>query len=299
MHDAPRERPPASFAVLYVHGWTDYFFNREMAEAFTALGGEFYAVDMHASGRSLRPHQDPGYVSELEAYFPDLDAATAFITTTHPGMPIVVLAHSQGGLTVPLWAAERAARAENNGADDGSAPHGLILNGPWLEQAWSRLTRPLLTPIGEVWGRVMPRARIPIKSPRLYERVISTEHGGEFPINDEWRPDTAAPAQLGWARAVLRAQNRLARGLGLTIPTLAITSHASLVRSVWREEMRNVDIVTDVSATWRQVPRLGRNFEIVKVRGALHDVLLSEGSARERAYSEIGLWLSRHGFTDR
>jgi len=283
VHDAPAERARASFAVLYVHGWTDYFFNREMAEFFTAVGGEFYAVDMHGSGRSLRPHQDPGYVADLREYFPDLDAAAAFIRVEHPELPLVILAHSQGGLTAALWARERASE-------------GLILNAPWLDLPHSPAARVLLTPATEVWGRIAPRAAIPVASPRLYEQIVSAEFGGEWPINDEWRPDTRAPSRLGWARAVVRAQNELSRGLGLKIPTLTLTSHASLISTRWREEMRRQDIITDVERTWRRVPLLGTNFEIIKVRGAVHDVLLSEPDVRAQAYDEIREWLTRHRF---
>lgn len=284
VHDAPESRPEALFALLYVHGWTDYFFNREMAEFFTAVGGEFYAVDMHGSGRSLRSHQDPGYVSDLREYFPDLDAAAAFIRGKHPALPLIVLAHSQGGLTSALWTKGRAA------AD------GLILNAPWLDLPHSPAARALLTPLVELSGRIAPRAAIPVASPRLYEQIVSAEFGGEWPINDEWRPDTRAPSRLGWARAVVRAQNELSRGLDLKVPTLTLTSHASLVSTRWREEMRRLDIITDVERTWRRVPLLGTNFEIIKVRGAVHDVLLSEPPVRARAYDEIRQWLTRHCF---
>lgn len=283
VHDAPGDRAPASVAVLYVHGWTDYFFNREMAEFFTAVGAEFYALDMHGSGRSLRPHQVPGYVADLREYFPDLDAAAAFIRAEHPELPLVILAHSQGGLTAALWARERASE-------------GLILNAPWLDLPHSPAARALLTPAAEVWGWIAPRAMVPIPSPRLYEQVISADFGGEWRINDEWRPDPRAPSRPGWARAILRAQNELSQGLGLTLPTLTITSHASLISTRWREEMRHLDIVTDVRRTWRRVPLLGTNFEIIKVRGAVHDVLLSEPGVRARAYQEIREWLARYRF---
>src|ERR1700719_3652757 len=36
----------AGRAVLAVHGYTDYFFNTELADAFTARGFAFYALDL-------------------------------------------------------------------------------------------------------------------------------------------------------------------------------------------------------------------------------------------------------------
>ncbi|MBP7974971.1 MAG: alpha/beta hydrolase, partial [Acinetobacter sp.] len=44
-------------AVLYVHGFADYFFQKEMAEQFNQHGYDFYALDLRKYGRSKLPHQ--------------------------------------------------------------------------------------------------------------------------------------------------------------------------------------------------------------------------------------------------
>ena len=294
VHDAQTAGRPRAFAVVYVHGWTDYFFNRELSDFWAEAGGAFYALDLHGSGRSLRAHQTPAFVTDLREYFPDIDAAVDFIRTTHPDLPLLLLAHSQGGLTAALWASTRRnARAPAGG---GPLVDGLILNAPWLDQPLSPAVRRALGPVAETWGRLRPHGTIPIPSPRLYERVISAEFGGEWHINENWRPDRTAPAKPGWARAVLRAQNAVSRGLGLTLPILTLTSHASLISPAWNEQMRYRDIIIDVEQTWRQVPKLGRNFELIKVRDAVHDVFLSAPHIRRRAYDEVADWLARWRF---
>lgn len=286
VHHHPPTRPPARFAVLYVHGWSDYFYNLEQAEFFTSHGGEFYAVDMHGVGRSLRPHQIAGYVPDLREYFFDLDAAVETIRSNHPDLPLVLLAHSQGALSTALWLREQ-----------GSAD-AWILNSPWLDQPFSPLVRTALTPVANLWGAYRPRGPIPISSPQLYERTISQTYGAEWPINDQWRVDPNRPARPGWARAILQAQNEIARGLNLTVPILVLTSDASLIRPWWSEEMRHVDVITDVRRTWHALPRLGRNYTLLKVRGAVHDVFLSPPAVRERAYRGLEEWLARLGLTD-
>src|SRR3970040_2254738 len=52
-------------AVLYVHGFVDYFFQRHMAERFVAEGCAFYALDLRKHGRALRPHQHPNFRKSL------------------------------------------------------------------------------------------------------------------------------------------------------------------------------------------------------------------------------------------
>ncbi|GAA3180448.1 hypothetical protein GCM10020255_074200 [Rhodococcus baikonurensis] len=39
-------------AVLYVHGFTDYFFQKHLAEHFAEQGYAFFALDLRKCGRS-------------------------------------------------------------------------------------------------------------------------------------------------------------------------------------------------------------------------------------------------------
>ena len=56
------EATTARHAVVALHGYTDYFFNTELAEHFNARGFVFYALDLHKCGRSgvtVRPPTSP------------------------------------------------------------------------------------------------------------------------------------------------------------------------------------------------------------------------------------------------
>ena len=70
---------PTNKAVLYVHGFNDYFFQSEMGELFNGQGINFYAVDLRRYGRSLRPWQYPFNVRDFKEYFEDIDAALRII----------------------------------------------------------------------------------------------------------------------------------------------------------------------------------------------------------------------------
>ena len=63
--------------MLYVHGWSDYFFNPELAEFWSDAGARFFALDLRKYGRSLRPGQTPGYITNLADYDADIEAALA------------------------------------------------------------------------------------------------------------------------------------------------------------------------------------------------------------------------------
>ena len=60
-----------------MHGWNDYFFQTHLADAFADLGFDFYALDLRRYGRSLRLGQLRGFITDLDDYGPELDAAAA------------------------------------------------------------------------------------------------------------------------------------------------------------------------------------------------------------------------------
>src|SRR5512134_4183734 len=93
--DAPRG------AVLYVHGFIDYFFQRHLAERFAMEGYAFHALDLRKHGRSLRPHQHPNFCKNLAEYYPDISRSIDVI-----GERVLLAGHSTGGLITALYAQE-------------------------------------------------------------------------------------------------------------------------------------------------------------------------------------------------
>ena len=98
-------------AVLYLHGWADYFLQAELAKCVGAHGLHFYALDLRKFGRSLRSWQTPGYTTDLGVYDEDIAAAMAAIkadvalrTGVAADPAVHMLAHSLGGLIGALWA---------------------------------------------------------------------------------------------------------------------------------------------------------------------------------------------------
>ena len=119
-------RPLHDVDVLYVHGWSDYFFQRSLAKYWTDRGADFYALDLRKYGRSLAPGQTPGYITDLETYAEDIAAALAAMNRPLDGLRkerrLVLVGHSTGGLTLSLWASTHPGVAA-----------AVILNSPWLE----------------------------------------------------------------------------------------------------------------------------------------------------------------------
>jgi alpha-beta hydrolase superfamily lysophospholipase len=195
------------------------------------------------------------------------------------------MAHSTGGLTASLWADRHP-----------GALSALILNSPWLELQGSTLVRVLSVPVVDHLARVQPKALMPGVDPGFYARSLDAASGGEWTYEERWRPKHSMPTRPGWLRAILAGHAKVAAGLAIDVPILVLTSARTLISPVWSEEMRASDIVLDVEVLGRRALQLGPVVTVVRIEGALHDVILSAPPARERAYTEIRRWA--HAYVD-
>lgn len=274
-------------ALLYVHGWNDYFFQVPLAEYWHRQGAAFYALDLRKYGRSLRPHQTPNYVDDLAEYDEELDAAVAVIRDElGEHARLMVMGHSTGGLVAPLWATRRPGTLS-----------GLVLNTPWLELTGSTVLRTLSMPVVQTLARTQPKAPVITSDPGFYRRTISAAHGGEWTYDDAWRPTPYFPIRPGWLEAVLTGHAHVARGLDLPFPVLVATSARSALYARWRESMREADSVLDVDLLARRAVLLGPVVTVVRIEGGLHDLTLSRAPARERFYTEVTRWVAAYGWS--
>ena len=66
-------------AVLWIHGMSDYFFQKHVAERYHAEGYAFYAIDLRKCGRAHQPGQTWHGCSDLTNYFEDLNLSLIHI----------------------------------------------------------------------------------------------------------------------------------------------------------------------------------------------------------------------------
>ncbi len=269
------------FDVLYVHGWSDYFFQHELAEFWTNQGAAFHALDLRKYGRSLRPHQTPGYIDTLDTYDEDIAAALA-VMRAKTRRPLVLMGHSTGGLTLSLWAARNPGETV-----------GLVLNSPWLEFQMGMAARAFLEPMVDLAKRVLPLTQYPQFDLGFYSRTISNRFEGEWDINPDWKPDRGFRGTRGWLSAIFTGQAQVSEGLGLTVPVLVLLSQRSVLQALWSPDMARADTALDVEAVSKSAVELGSDVTIRRFDGALHDVVLSAPDVRRQVWDAIETWLPR------
>ena len=285
-HHPAGEPPVTARAVLYLHGWNDYFFQAPTAQFWHRLGVAFYALDLRKYGRSLRPEQSPGYIDDLAEYDAEIDLALARIRADLPHARVMLHAHSTGGLIAALWAHRHP-----------GVTRGLVLNSPWLELAGATFARTLAAPLSTGLARTQPRVALPNIDPGHNARGVLKRLGGEWEYDEAWRPNPMFPVRPGWAQAILTGHALVARGLDVREPVLTLVSDRSLFLPRWREDLREADSVLDVEQIARRSIHLGRVTTLVRIPGGQHDLSLSALPARTRYYQEIVRWVTAYGWS--
>jgi alpha-beta hydrolase superfamily lysophospholipase len=265
-------------AILYVHGWNDYFFQTHLADHLSDLGYDFYALDLRRYGRSLRVGHLRGFITDLDDYGVELGASADVIAENHD--QLILMGHSTGGLITALWASMHSERID-----------GLILNSPWLDLQGLAMVRALGKPVIDALGSSLPTTIIRLPELGFYPRALHASLGGEWDYDLELKTIPSAPIRVGWLRAILLGHQRVAAGLQIDVPILVLASAASEFARRWHEGLRIVDTVLDVEQIATRATRLGRCVTIVRIDQGLHDVILSAPHVRKMALDEMARWL--------
>lgn len=265
-------------AVLYLHGFTDYFFQDHLAEHYVQRGIDFYALDLRKYGRSLLPHQTRGLIRSVTEYFAEIDEAVRIIRRDHD--ELTVNAHSTGGLVAALW----ADRVRGRGL-----VQGLVLNSPFFDlnvPTPLRLAADLLkTPLSYTkWV-------LPLPSSDVYGRTLHRSHGGEWDYDLELKPLGGFSVHAMWLAAIRRAQRRLHAGLSVDVPVLVLASANGLRVRDFVPEARSADIVLDPRHIARWSTSVGPHVTCVRIQDGVHDLVLSAEPVRKQVFAEMDRWM--------
>ena len=281
---------PSSSVVLAVHGYTDYFFNTELADHFAARGWRFYGLDSRRCGRSWREGQTPHFTTDLTHYDRELEGALAIIGAENPAARVLVYGHSTGGLVVSLW----LDRVRSRGDTAALKIAGLVLNSPFLDLNGPAIlrTRATSTAIGAA-SRVRATRVVRGAGSGGYGLTLHRAYHGEFDYNLTWKPIGGFPITVGWIHAIRRGQARLHRGLDVGVPNLVLRSDHSVAETAETQLLQRGDAVLDVAHIARWAGCLGNRTTSVPVVDAKHDVFLSLSEPRAAAYAELDRWLDQ------
>jgi len=270
-------RPRA--VVLHVHGYNDHFFQTHVADAFAEMGCAFYAVDMRRAGRSLQARDKPHHITAISELGDDIGAAAAAATPDAGDLPLIVHAHSTGGLAAAIWASD--------------TPHpalaALILNSPFFGLRLRAFERYAMRATPTI-GRLRP-SQVIARVPSPYTVALLDKGGWSF--DTAWKKPGGEPATAGWLGATRTAQRRVAQGLDIQVPVLVARSDSSGPDREDNPHHQEQDVVVDTDVIAAYAPGLGRDVQEVVIDKAIHDLSLSAPGPRQAYLDAVGAFVDK------
>lgn len=267
-------------AILYVHGYNDYFFQKELGNQFVGNGYDFYALDLRKYGRSYMQGQELFETRDLSEYFEDVTAALDVIAESGC-KEIVLMGHSTGGLILSYFMAK--------GMAEGYPVKALLLNSPFLDMNLDNLTENYVLPV-VAWLSILNNdIKINQGADDLYARSLLKEYDGEWEYDTSWKLVVSPDVTVGWLHAITDAQKFLHKGVDIRQPILLMRSERSSADYLLS------DMVLDVDEISKYGKRLGADVTEYVVKNGLHDLFLSCKPVRYPLYAAMFNWLRSKG----
>jgi alpha-beta hydrolase superfamily lysophospholipase len=265
-------------AVLYIHGYSDYFFQTSLADSLENRGFRFYALDLRRYGRSKLPGQVWYDLRDISDYFEEIDLAIKAIKSAYPETDITLMAHSTGGLTAALYASEKG---------DSIKVSSLVLNSPFFDMNVGGVSESIGIPLLSLAGCIFPRMVVNRSVSPVNCMSLHSKYYGEWQFDTIMKPIQSPMVTAAWIRAIHLAQKSLQRGITIKVPVLVMSSSASTKSSTFEDIHKKSDTVLDVAEIIGLSSKITGPVQVVIIEDGLHDLVMSGREPREKAYLEI------------
>lgn len=273
-------------AFLYVHGFNDYFFQKEMGERFVDSGFNFYAVDLRRYGRSWEPWQYPFNIRKQTEYFDDIDSALNQIRRDG-NTDITLGGHSTGGLTVLYLA---AMKGKDCGVDR------VVTDSPFIEWNFNAFMRNVAAPMIEFLSKISKNSKIKQGHCDGYAYSLLKQYHGEWEYNTDWKMVYSPPVTYSWVGAINHAQSQLMKKASkITVPVLVMHSSRKIDGCNWEPDFQTGDAVLDPFMLQKRGMKMGQADRrmVCTIDSGLHDLILSRKEVRDAAYDTIFRFIKR------
>lgn len=252
----------ATGVLLFVHGLAEHSGRyTHVMEHFTARGYDCWAFDYRGHGQSSGPRV---HVHHFDEFLMDLRATHSMVREKCPGMPLVLVGHSQGGLV-----ALRYTLAYPDDLD------GIIVSSPFLGIHPSSQPNPVLRGVARVLSMVTPRLMLS-KPPDASLLSRDPEVGPAYLAD----PLTSYSVSARWFTEVTAAHRDTRERAG------ALKARALVMQS-------GADRLADPAATraWVNAAPAGL-VDYVEWEGFYHEMF--NEPEKEQVFEHIEAWLRDH-----
>lgn len=268
-------------AVIYIHGYTDYFFQEHLARWYVDNGFDFYALELRKYGRSILPHQRPNHIRKVDEYFEEISKSIDLVKNRDDHQFLLINGHSTGGLVACMYANFGKRKTDIN---------ALFLNSPFLEfniPDWQLRLMPRIAKIGHVF----PEWIAPLGGKGVYTQSIHKDHWGRWDFSTKLKPVSGFRMYFGWFRAIHEAQKIIQTQSNIDCPILVFHSDKTSYKKNRDPEIFESDVVLNVKHIKQYSSTLGKIVTIMEIPKATHDVFLSKDEVQRVAFAHLKTWL--------
>ena len=274
-------------AVLYIHGFIDYFFQKEMAEQFNQQGYDFYALDLRKYGRSYLPHQKMFYVRNLNEYDAEITQALNIIVEENHDA-IVLSGHSTGGLITTLYAAHHP---------ENTFIKAVWVNSPFYDFNMNIFKKKLALPQLSKIGKRCPKLKFLSELNKFYVTSLHKSLKGEWDFNLDWKPMQYPMVYLSFVHAIFEAQKEIHHGIQLNIPVMVMHSARTTYPRKFNHDAQSSDVILNVKHISKYAKKIQGDVKIISIQDGLHDLILSAQPVRAQVYHTLFEWLEQKSKT--
>ena len=200
-----------SGVIVLIHGLAEHGARYAQVGQFLASHGwAVYAVDLRGHGQSSDGHQ-PGrvHVDQFSDYAKDVNAMISHAKLHHPGVPLVILGHSMGGLISLSYALNHPDELD-----------GAVISSPLLGAHPDARSPAILNLLARILAHIKPRLLFPSN---LDSSAISRDPAVVRAYIDD--PLVSEKVSARWYVELTKAMEDLrGRAAQLQIPTLLMVS---------------------------------------------------------------------------
>jgi len=264
-------------SVLYIHDFSDYFWQDSIAVEFTEEGFQFYALDLRRFGRNisnLPPNEKgPNEMKNIKEFYEEIHYAIKFIKEVEKMDMIMLCGTGLGGLLSVLFTAEHPQMI-----------NGLCIINPLLSlnSAWEDLINSSKNWFGSI--------NLDYKESQfsfLYHQSLHQSAKGEYQWDLSYKPMSGFPVSVSWVLSLKEAL-KLLQPINIELPILLLCSQSGYAIKHWTDDIFKTDIFCKVDGMVGLGGSLGKNVKTQLIKDAMHDILLSKSiRAREDAFDLI------------
>ena len=268
-----------SKAILWIHGYNDYYYHFYIGELLLKEGYDIYAICLR---RYEQNNLTPFYTDDINEYIEDINNLFPIISKNNY-KKILFYGHSTGALISILYC---------NYGKFKNKIDGLILNSPFFEFNLDSLSLFCLKYIVYYLGYYFPQFLIRGKNENNINSLTS-EIKKRFYIDYNKKFNYLPQVYFGWVRTIIMNQSKIQnKEINLKKPILILHSDKSIYPSI-DKTTENGDDTLNINDIIKYSKYIGNNVTRIEINNAIHDVFCSNIKSRNKAINEMFNWLNK------